>query len=267
MNGCSYARRVFQITSSGAELSRDLASHAARCSFCQESLERAGRFERELVDGASSLSTAPMPNLAAIDSVQVRRSQFPLLPVLGTMATAVLLVAVAFSALDLSAPTGSMPTPTPIPSPVQSTASPSPLESPSADPTLAPTADATLVPVPQEVVNRSELPSCGAEVVERTGPGDVFDADVRDCFWNAYGAGEAAEFTSDVLSVEGGRIQRIYRLLPTGELEVFTDSTQDPLSTPEWTRQLCDGLREVESDPAGTVLFEAEGCDDLDVIS
>jgi len=129
--------------------------------------------------------------------------------------------------------------------------------------------DPSAVSTPDDVRNRSELPFCGHEVVERTVEGgDLYDAEARACFWAAHEGGEPAELISEGLTVEGGRITQIWRLLPSGALEIFTDATQDPLSTPEWTRVRCASLVDAgreASDGAG--LFQGENCEDPEVIS
>lgn len=128
--------------------------------------------------------------------------------------------------------------------------------------------DPSGVRTPDEVRNRSELPFCGHEVIERTGEGDLYDAEVRTCFWDAHQAGEPAEFISEGLTVEGGRITQIWRLLPSGGLEIFTDATQDPLSTPEWTRTRCAGLVDIgREDSEGARLFHGDRCDESEAIS
>jgi len=128
--------------------------------------------------------------------------------------------------------------------------------------------DPSEVRTPDEVRNRSELPFCGHEVVQRTADGDLYDAEARICFWSAHEAGQPAEFISEGLTVEGGRITQIWRLLPSGGLEIFTDATQDPLSTPEWIRTRCDGLVDIgREDPEGARLFQGDRCDEPVVIS
>lgn len=128
--------------------------------------------------------------------------------------------------------------------------------------------DPSDVRTPDEVSDRSELPFCGHEVIERTAGGDLYDAEVRRCFWNAHEAGEPAEFISEGRTVEGGRITQIWRLLPSGGLEIFTDATQDPLSTPEWTRTRCADLVDIgRDDSEGARLFHGDRCEEPEVIS
>lgn len=123
------------------------------------------------------------------------------------------------------------------------------------------------VPIPVEFTDRVELPSCGHEVVERTTQGDLHDAEATECFLAAYEAEEPAEFISDSLTPESGRIRTIYRLLASGEVEIFLDTTQDPLSTPEWTRTMCLSIRRIDEDPNGVPIFMGDECDQPTVIS
>ena len=109
-------------------------------------------------------------------------------------------------------------------------------ETPSATSTAS--AEPTEAPIPTEFSERIDLPSCGHEVVERTPEGDLHDADATACFLAAYEAGEPAEFISETLTPETGRITTIFRVLGPGEIEIFRDTTQDPLSTPGWTRTM-----------------------------
>jgi len=123
------------------------------------------------------------------------------------------------------------------------------------------------VPIPAEFVERTELPSCGHEVVERTPEGDLHDAEATACFLKAYEAGEPAELISESLTVEGGRITTVFRVLGPGEIEIFRDSTQDPLSTPEWTRTRCEAIREIAQDPNGVPILIGDRCDEPEVLS
>lgn len=273
MNTCSRAARVFNIASAGEELPTALTAHAAGCDACQAALARTRRFDAELHAGATSLVTPAMPNLSdgAVDAVSQRTTRFGVLPALATVAGAVLAVVVLLSGYNMiTAPIGSLETPAPT-----VTMSPFPTSlSPTTEPTATATVEPTPLPggVPVEVTERAELPSCGHEVVQRTVQADgtwidVYDVEARECFLAAYEAGEPAEFITDGLTVEGGRFQTIYRLLPSGELEIFVDSTQDPLSTPGWTRMVCLSIREVDHYGTGVPGFIGDECDEPVFIS
>lgn len=285
MNTCSRAARVFRIASAGEELPNPLAAHAAGCDACQAALERARSFDAELDAAAASLVSPAMPNLGDGAGDVSPPTRLGLLPIIATVAAALLVIAVLLSGYNLlTAPIGSQETPTPTrtPTPTQSpipTLTPSPTQTPapsgtsSPSPASEPPATATSEPtpvsggVPVEVAERTVLPPCGHEVVERT-PNvvDYYDAEVRDCFLAAYVAETPAEFSSDTLTPEGGRIHTIYRLLPSGEVEIFVDWTQDPLATPEWTRTICLSVREIDQDPNGVPIFIGDECDEPIVI-
>jgi hypothetical protein len=114
--------------------------------------------------------------------------------------------------------------------------------------------------VPAVVAERAELPWCGHEIVARQPEGDYFDAGVRACFLEAYDAGEPAEFVSDGLTVEGGRWRTIFRSTGGGDVEVYHDSTADPLATPGWSRLRCTSIRQSGTDPAGVPIFWEDEC-------
>jgi hypothetical protein len=123
------------------------------------------------------------------------------------------------------------------------------------------------VPIPVEFTERAELPSCGREVVERTREGDLHVAQATACFLAASEAGEPAEFTSDSPTPEGGRITTVFRMLGPGEIEIFIDTTRDPLSTPAWTRTMCRSIRQIDQDPNGVPILIGDECDEPVVIS
>lgn len=132
-------------------------------------------------------------------------------------------------------------------------------ETPSATPTAS--VEPSEVTTPAEFTERTELPSCGHEIVERTPEGDFHDAEATACFLAAYEAGEPAEFSSESLTVEGGRVTTIFRVLGPGEIEIFRDTTQDPLSTPGWTWTKCDSIREIDQDPNGVPILIGDECE------
>lgn len=277
MKGCLHATQVFTHASAGEELPASLTAHAAGCQTCQAALDRARQFEAELHAGAAALATPAMPDLTSGFAAPPRRnSSAGPLPILGTVAAAILAVAVVLAGYQMiTAPVGSLQTPSPTPS---VSPMPSPLgtetpstETPSTSPTTEPTPTVSVepsgVPIPAEFTERTELPSCGHEVVERTPEGDFHDAEATACFLAAYEAGEPAEFISESLTPETGRITTVFRVLSPGEIEIFRDSTQDPLSTPEWTRASCDSIREIDQDPNGVPILIGDQCGDPVVLS
>lgn len=258
MNSCPNASHVFTRASAGEGLPAGLAAHAAGCDTCQAALERARRFEAGLKAGAASLATPAMPDLTrGFDAPPRRKASMGLVPIIGTVAAAILAVAVVLAGYQMiTAPVGSLETPSPTPS-ASSTTEPTPTDS----------VDPSAVPIPVEFAERAELPSCGRDVVERTPEGDLHDAEATACFLAAYEAGEPAEFISNAPTPETGRITTVFRVLGPGEIEIFRDSTQDPLSTPEWTQTLCRSIRQIDHDPNGVPIFIGDECDEPVVIS
>lgn len=99
---------------------------------------------------------------------------------------------------------------------------------------------------PLVVRQRVPLPFCGAEhVVQGTGA----DIAARQCLWSAYQAGQPAEFVSTTTTIEGDPVLTIYRVLPTGQIEVFVDSTHDQYSLRSWLRLTCPRLELDPLDP------------------
>lgn len=145
------------------------------------------------------------------------------------------------------------------------TPSSSPRPSPSPSPGAAAPRTSALV-LPAFIADRAHLPWCGHELVERRADGDFYDAEVRACFLTAYEAGEQAEFVTDGLTVEGGRIRRMFRALGDGAIEVIVDSSGDPLGTPGWTRTRCESLDEISNDPEGVPIFVGGNCSHEELI-
>jgi hypothetical protein len=94
---------------------------------------------------------------------------------------------------------------------------------------------------PAVILDRSRLPSCGQE--RRTGQAGPVNADGRRCLWEAYLAGEPAEFVVTQLTVEGDPVTDYWRVLGKGSVELLEDSTKDPWgSGPGWLQVPCDTL-------------------------
>jgi hypothetical protein len=94
--------------------------------------------------------------------------------------------------------------------------------------------------VPAEVASRPPLPPCGTETfTTQAGP---TNAAGRACLWAAYVSGNPAEFSSTRPTVEGDPITMIYRVLGTGIVQVFVDSTHDRFAAQVWTRLDCTTL-------------------------
>lgn len=114
--------------------------------------------------------------------------------------------------------------------------------------------------VPAAVAARRALPWCGHEVVIRQPAGDFFDAEVRRCWLEAIEAGDQAEFVSDGVTVEGGRVREFYRAIGDGAIEMIVDWTADPLSARDWTTMRCTQVMTVGTDPAGADVFVPADC-------
>ncbi|MEO8510913.1 MAG: hypothetical protein ABI534_06685 [Chloroflexota bacterium] len=144
-----------------------------------------------------------------------------------------------------------------------STATPTASDDPRPPATSSPTFVAMpAITVPPAVGDRTELPSCGDEVVERTPQGEIRDRAARACFWDAWLASRPAEFTSRSLTLEGGSVFSIYRIVGSNAIEIFRDLSGDPFSgPPRWTHVRCNSLIliPVPADEA-TLYFEGEGC-------
>jgi len=140
---------------------------------------------------------------------------------------------------------------------------PAPAPTPTQSPHASPMAADPFAEAPAEIVNRDPLPSCGMEIVERAVGGDLFDADGRSCFWTAWETGRTAEFVSVSVTVEGGHVTEIYRILDGGRVEIFIDWSRDPFGpSPGWVRTECVGLAPFTNPSAPlTPFFAGEGCD------
>lgn len=147
-----------------------------------------------------------------------------------------------------------------------STPDPSRAGVPGESPPDSPAARRPPLVVPAAVAARPELPWCGHEVVDRTPQGDFYDAKVRECFLAAYGIGEPAEFVSDGLTVEGGRVRTIFRSIAAGDVEVYYDNTADHLSSQDWTFATCTALRPFGADPSGVPAFIPDRCTEPQVV-
>jgi hypothetical protein len=98
-------------------------------------------------------------------------------------------------------------------------------------------------PPPSWFTERSPLPSCG---VEEMSHGEGVNTEARRCLFDAYQAGEGAEFVSNMVSVEGDPIARYYRVHPDGRIEIYHDASRDRFGSGTWERLECDALLPVE---------------------
>jgi hypothetical protein len=121
-------------------------------------------------------------------------------------------------------------------------------------------------PTPQVVLERTPLPSCGTEVVDRTSEGDLHDPEVHECFLTAYREGEPAEMIAEDITVEGDPVTYIVRHLPAGFIEIFIDSTRDPLSTPGWYRMVCEAPVVLGQDAGGATNLTWGGCEEAELL-
>jgi hypothetical protein len=158
-----------------------------------------------------------------------------------------------------------MPTARPTPMP---TARPTPMPTASSSGPIEPSSTPTARPliVPAAIAARPALPFCGHETVNRLPEGDFYDPAPWDCLLQARETGQAAEIIRDALTIEGGHVREIFRLRPGGQLEWWTDMTEDPLSARQWTRALCEDLVTFSPDPAGTPLYLPEACGSTEIL-
>jgi hypothetical protein len=131
--------------------------------------------------------------------------------------------------------------------------------------TLAAATGCGLLPpaLPDWIVNRQPLPSCGEEVLEQGQAGDV---EMRTCLLEAYRDGRPAELISTFPTIEGDPITQYIRVHENGVVEIFVDATRDRFGSGAWERMVCDELTPVDEadDQSGRVFVEA-GCEVLPV--
>lgn len=118
---------------------------------------------------------------------------------------------------------------------------------PSASPTTPLRTAPAFEGAPLAVRERLPLPFCGEETARQN---QGFDIEGRRCMWGAYQQRQPAEFISTQWSIEGDPLTWIYRVLPSGAVEVFIDSTQDQWSARTWLHLACPGLSLIEGDLA-----------------
>ncbi len=105
---------------------------------------------------------------------------------------------------------------------------------------------------------------CGTEIRTRMWPGEGRDATARDCLWQAYQAGQPAQFTTTAITVEGDPITFAVTVVGPGWITIIVNSA-DKFGVQGTFQHRC-GLMErqpaqsgVASDPAG---FRLSNCDD-----
>lgn len=112
--------------------------------------------------------------------------------------------------------------------------------------------------VPEAVRSRQPLPSCGVERATRQdGP---WNLEARRCFLAAYRAAQPAEFASTLLTIEGDPFRMVFRVLGSGRIEVFIDSTQDAWSAKTWLHLACRELALIDGAPAQPAFGPDETC-------
>ena len=90
--------------------------------------------------------------------------------------------------------------------------------------------------VPDWVANRQPLESCGEEVLEQAQP---FARAARECLFQAFLDGRAAELISTQPTIEGDPITRYIRVHENGVVEIFVDATRDRFGSGAWERIRC----------------------------
>ena len=96
--------------------------------------------------------------------------------------------------------------------------------------------------LPEWVANRQPLPACGEEQLVR---GDT-NLEARQCLYEAFEAGTAAELISTEAITEGREVTRYMRVHENGTIEIFTDTTRDTLQAGGWKRETCGQMLSAE---------------------
>ena len=115
-------------------------------------------------------------------------------------------------------------------------------------------------PPPPEVVARDPLPACGVEIQRELASNVGRNPEARECFADAYAAGEPAEFIQLGLTLEGTNFLSIWRVLGPQSVELYADSTHDHLGDMAWQLYRCTSL-DVLADAEGTPSFGIGACD------
>lgn len=105
-----------------------------------------------------------------------------------------------------------------------------------------------------------ELPDYSVDVC-----GWVTDEGAIDCFTNARTESRGAELFSVASTVEGDPIYQIFRTTPGGDIEVYTDDSEDKFrgDYPSHTVRACTDI-EIISDPAGFTFVQGKWCSGTD---
>jgi hypothetical protein len=93
-----------------------------------------------------------------------------------------------------------------------------------------------------------DSPSCG-EWENRNEPASADQRRKSRCLLDAFAAGRQAELYVTYHTIEGDPIREYIRVLGSGRVETFIDSTDDSYGSQEWTHLLCKGI----SDESGFV--------------
>lgn len=92
---------------------------------------------------------------------------------------------------------------------------------------------------PDWVTNRSAMPSCGEEVLDR---GVADDEDGWNCLLAALDDRRDAELVRNLTTTEGDPIVQIVRVHADGRIELMIDATRDSFGSGRWERLECDRL-------------------------
>jgi hypothetical protein len=99
--------------------------------------------------------------------------------------------------------------------------------------------------VPDVVLEREALPTCGTEIQRLEsplGPGTGPDPVLRQCFADAVTNGQLAELIVHQPTIEGDYIALIYRSVGNGQVVIISDSTRDRFGSGQFTIMTCSGL-------------------------
>ncbi|WP_238985789.1 hypothetical protein [Kineococcus radiotolerans] len=91
---------------------------------------------------------------------------------------------------------------------------------------------------------RSAVPQCASITVPQGGPAS---SALQDCLLGAAAQREGAEVLVTSLTTEGDPIKTYYRVVPGGEVEIFTDATADSFGSGKWSHDWCPDVAALES--------------------
>jgi nucleotide-binding universal stress UspA family protein len=89
---------------------------------------------------------------------------------------------------------------------------------------------------PDWVANRSAMPSCGEETLDR---GLAENGAGWDCLMAALERSHDAELIRHLTTLEGDPVRQILRIHADGQIELIVDATRDRFGSGQWERLSC----------------------------